>query len=212
MEALMGKPALLVPTTVVEWGVAARPLAGEPVSGDTYAVVPTTNGVVVAAVDGLGHGGEAADAAGIAANTVRTFAEAPVAEIVRRCHEALRRTRGAAISLASFDARSSTMSWTGIGNVEGLLVRAAPAARPQREALLLRGGVVGYSLPAPRIAKLAVASGDTLIFATDGIGGGFRHAARGDRDVQGLAAEILLHHARDHDDALVLVARYVGLG
>jgi len=93
-----------------------------------------------------------------------------------------------------------------------VLLRAAPAARPQREALLLRGGVVGYSLPAPRIATLAVAPGDTLIFATDGIGGGFRHAARSHGDVQELAADILLHHARAHDDALVLVARYVGIG
>ena len=43
---------------------------------------------------------------------------------------------------------------------------------------MLRGGVVGYSLPALRIATLSVAPGDTLIFATDGIGGSFRKLTR----------------------------------
>jgi len=109
------------------------------------------------------------------------------------------------------DATHGTMTWTGIGNVEGTLYRASPNARPTREALLLRGGVVGYSLPKPRTATLPVSPGDTLIFTTDGIGNGFRRDSTPDGPVQALADDILLRYGRSLDDALVLVARYVGV-
>jgi serine phosphatase RsbU (regulator of sigma subunit) len=191
--------------------VASRALAGQSVSGDVSAVVRTANGAVVAAVDGSGHGSEAAAAAEIAAETLKVHADEPLTEIILRCHEALRRTRGVAISIASFDVRHGTMTWTGIGNVDGTLFRAASNALPAREALLLRGGVVGYSLPPNRTATLSVARGDTLILATDGVGSGFRHKSMQVGSVQDVAADILLRHGRDRDDALVLAARYMGV-
>jgi phosphoserine phosphatase RsbX len=203
-------PATIECVSPVEWGTASRTLAGESVSGDIAAVVPTVDGVVVAAVDGLGHGREAAAVAEIAAATVKTYAEEPPASIVMRCHEALRRTRGVAISIASFDVRHETMTWTGIGNVEGTLLRAASGGLRAREALLLRGGVVGYSIPQPRIATLSVARGDTLIFATDGVASGFKFGLLPGRPVQNLADDILLRHGRRVDDALVLAVRYIG--
>jgi serine phosphatase RsbU (regulator of sigma subunit) len=208
---MMWEAATLDSRLAIEWGVASRPLAGESVSGDVAAVVRTANGVVIAAVDGLGHGSEAAAAAEIAAETLKACAEEPLTDIIMQCHEALRRTRGVAISVASFDVGQSTMTWTGIGNVEGTLFRAASNTAPVREALLLRGGVVGYSLPKPRIATLAVAPGDTLIFATDGVAACFRHEAIEGGSVQDLATDILLRHGREIDDALVLAARYVGV-
>jgi hypothetical protein len=103
------------------------------------------------------------------------------------------------------------MIWTGIGNVAGTLFRAAWNARPARETLLLRGGVVGYSLPQPRIAMLSVEPGDTLIFATDGVAVGFMHGSMQAGSVRDVAAGILLRHGREHDDALVLAARYIGV-
>jgi phosphoserine phosphatase RsbX len=211
MGTMMGEPATLESRLAIEWAVASRALAGQSVSGDVSAVVPTTNGVVVAAVDGLGHGREAAAAAEVAVETLRIHADEPLTEIILRCHEALRRTRGVALSVASFDVRHGTMTWTGIGNVDGALFRAASNAQPAREALLLRGGVVGYSLPAQRTATLPVAPGDTLVFATDGVGGGFRHGAMQGRSTQELADDILLRHGRERDDALVLAVRYVGV-
>jgi negative regulator of sigma-B (phosphoserine phosphatase) len=211
MGAMMCGPATLETRLAIEWAVASRALTGQSVSGDVPAVVATENGVVVAAMDGLGHGKEAAAAAEIAAETLKIHAEEPLTEIILRCHEALRRTRGVAISIASFDVRHNTMTWTGIGNVDGALFRAASNALPARETLLLRGGVVGYSLPAQRTATLSVAPGDTLVFATDGVGVGFRYGSMQGRSAQELADEILFRHGRERDDALVLAARYVGI-
>jgi len=48
---------------LLEWGVAELVLPGQTESGDRYLVTPTPEGGLVAVVDGLGHGAEAAEAA-----------------------------------------------------------------------------------------------------------------------------------------------------
>ena len=45
---------------VVDYGVATRPFPGELECGDLHAVIPRRRGAIVAVVDGLGHGYEAA--------------------------------------------------------------------------------------------------------------------------------------------------------
>ena len=114
--------------TWVEWGFAGQAFSEQAESGDQYLVKPFDDGVLVAVVDGLGHGNKAAAVAKAAVVVLRDYAHQPVISLVRRCHEELRGTRGAVMSLASFRWQGSgtgaTMTWTGIGNVEGALLRA----------------------------------------------------------------------------------------
>ncbi|MGD0922183.1 MAG: SpoIIE family protein phosphatase [Terriglobia bacterium] len=198
------------PPPLIEWGMAAQPLEGEAESGDQYVVRPLPNGVLVAAVDGLGHGPEAAAAARSAVVTLADYAHEPVISLIKRCHERLIRTRGVVMSLASFNALDNTMTWLGVGNVEGALLRADATARPARESILLRGGVVGYQLPALHASILPVTRGDVLILATDGIRGGFVEDVTLSDPPQQIAEQILARRASGADDALVLVARYLG--
>src|SRR5262245_22658647 len=128
----------------IEWGQAARALS-EP-SGDLAIVRAFNHGVMVAVVDGLGHGTPAAEAAQLAGDEITRHPGDSVIALLRRCHTRLRGTRGVVMSLASFNTRDDTMTWVGVGNVEGMLLRAAEG-KP-RESVLLRGGVVGYDLPA----------------------------------------------------------------
>src|SRR2546428_3284421 len=51
---------------IVEWGVASQTLAGEVESGDKHVVKIFPHGALLAAIDGLGHGEEAAAAANMA--------------------------------------------------------------------------------------------------------------------------------------------------
>jgi serine/threonine protein phosphatase PrpC len=195
---------------VVETGAAGLAFEGQVSSGDRCVVKPVSTGALVAVVDGLGHGEEAAAAAARAVCALESHADESVIALVRRCHEALRGTRGAVMSLASFCARDNTVTWIGVGNVEGRLLRWSDRRREAKESLLLRGGVVGVQLPPLGAAVLSVATGDTLILATDGIYREF------DRDVnlaaspQNVADRILAEHRRATDDALVLVSRYRG--
>ena len=219
---------------LIEWGVALQSFAGQAESGDQYLVEPFPNGVLVAVVDGLGHNNRAAAVAKTAVAALEGHAHEPIIPLLKRCHEELVGTRGVVMSLASFNARDGTMTWLGVGNVRGLLLRVnvevGPACEspvlskacpePCRErderrsrkakGLLLRGGVVGYRLPSLRPAVIPIMRGDTLIFATDGIRTGFAEELILGNPPQQMADRILARHGRRTDDALVLVARYVG--
>src|SRR5438445_13137077 len=101
-------------------------------------------------------------------------------------------------------------TWLVFGNVEGVLIYADAGRRRCRERLVTRGGMVGSELPPLRAEVVAVAPGDTLILATDGIQSGFADELIVEAPPQQLADQILTRSGKRTDDALVLVARYVG--
>jgi phosphoserine phosphatase RsbX len=187
-------------------------LEGERESGDRYVVREFPGGTLVAAVDGLGHGGEAAHAARIASAELEDDPGAGLPQLFERCHRRLKRTRGVVMSVATFNHAESSMSWLGVGNVEGFLVRAGAEVRSGTDAILLLGGVVGYNLPRLRPSTTSVTPGDTVILATDGVEHGYLERLDRQRKPQELADEILASHGRSSDDALVVVARYTGAG
>ena len=195
---------------VIDWGVATLTLPGERESGDLHLVKPVAGGVLVAVVDGLGHGAAAAAAARAAVATLNRHAQESVLPLLQRCHQALAGTRGAVVSVALFDRADGSMTWLGVGNVEGVLLYADAGGRRGRERLVTRGGIVGSELPPLRAEVLAVAPGDTLILATDGIQSGFADDLAVEAPPQQLADQILTRSGKRTDDALVLVARYVG--
>ena len=201
----------LVVGSALEWGVATLALGGQTVSGDQHLVRLLPTGSLVAVMDGLGHGQDAALAAKIALATLEAASDQlSVIALMQRCHEALTQTRGVVMSLALFNQLEYTMTWLGVGNVAGVLLRTDPATNPAQENLLLRGGVVGYQLPALSAAVVPVMPGDLLIFATDGLNGNFAHGVPVNESPQRLATRILAQHGKGTDDALVLVARWHG--
>lgn len=200
----MGK----VETSLIDWGAAALTLPGQSRSGDRQAVVLFPGGALVAVVDGLGHGELAAVPAETAIEVLERHAREPVVTLIQRCHERLRGTRGAVMSLASFREADSTMTWLGIGNVVAVLLRADPGAVPRQEYLSLRGGVVGDQLPRLDASVIPVTRGDTLILASDGVRRDFIGSLRLGESPQRVADRILAEFAPGTDDALVLVARY----
>ena len=207
---LASSASLLLSPSPIAWGVSSRAFGAAAETGDLHVVVPCAQTVLVAAIDGLGHGHEAALAARAAASVLERYGDEPLVELMRRCHEELRRTRGAVLSMASFDLRASTMTWLGIGNVEGVLFRADGSPGRRRDLLILRGGVVGYQIPPLRPAELHVEGGDILVFATDGVCASFGACAPVGLDIQEIADAILARHGKATDDAMVVVVRYLG--
>lgn len=183
---------------------------GELESGDRCVVQPCAAGVLIAAVDGTGHGTEAAAAAAVAAHTLKTFAaESPIA-LVLRCHEELRQTRGAVMTLAFVHTRDRTVTWLGVGNVQAALVHTGREGGTASERVLLRAGVVGFQLPPLRTEVMLLNPLDTLIMATDGINLDFADSGAPEKDPQQVADRILARHWKQTDDGLVVVARYLG--
>ena len=196
-------------TQVIEWGVASLAMPGQSESGDRYVVHPCLNGVMVAAIDGLGHGPEAAKAADLAVTILTKHALESMSSIIQQCHVRLRETRGVVMSLAVINDLERTLAWMGIGNVEGVVVRAASSARPQQKSLLLRAGVVGDLLPPLYASSIPIERGDTVILATDGIHSNFADVVDVSDSPQQIADHILAKYNKGSDDALVLVARYL---
>ena len=197
-------------SNLVEWGVAERQKPGETLSGDLHMVKTLETGVLLAVVDGLGHGEAAAEAASLALNAVEEHSYKSLAEIMENCNRKLHGTRGVVMSLALLNALDNSMEWLGVGNVEGVLFRSTTDGKPAREFLLLACGVVGGQLPPLRKAVLDIARGDTVVFATDGIRRGFDDnmvLLKGPRET---AQGILERDGLGTDDALVLVATFQG--
>jgi serine/threonine protein phosphatase PrpC len=192
--------------TCITWAVDSLLLPGKTCSGDQHLVCETEEGTLVAVIDGLGHGEEAAAAALIATSLLERQASSDLVSLIRYCHEHLRTTRGAVMSLAHFNRYGRTLSWIGVGNVGGILL-GNNGTDPQLRSLLLRGGVVGQQLPALQLSTLPVSPGDTLILTTDGVKGDFNEAIASGASPQ-LLAERILSHSNGADEALVLVARY----
>lgn len=200
---------------LIEAGLAARAHPGQTVSGDRSLVQPFPGGVLVAVVDGLGHGAPAALAAETALACLRSHARETPEDAVQRCHQALKGTRGVVLSLASIDARAETLAWLGVGNVDCLLLRLS-GGPPSREALLTRSGVVGYQLPPLKPVRLGIVPGDLLVFTTDGLRSGYI-AGLSPLDprlrrcpAQAIADDLLAGFGRPNDDALALVVRWLG--
>ena len=196
-------------TSVIEWGWAGRAL--EQLSGDMHAVVERDGGALVALLDGRGQGFEAAEAVRTALPVIEAHASASVVTLVQQCHDALRRTRGAVMSAAWFDAHDASMTWTGVGNVDSVLIRAAKHAQSRNEAIATRGGVVGYRLPTLHAERHSLSRGDMLVMATDGIRSTFTTGIVTQFSVQEIAELILARFAKGTDDAHVVVARYLGV-
>ncbi len=195
---------------VLDWSVASRALPGQAVSGDLHVVAPWRDGMLIGVLDGLGHGAEAIAAARIAAVVLEQHAGDAVISLVQHCHRALRNTRGVVMTLASLNTLDDTLTVIGIGNVETVIYRANPAANPRRESVLLRGGVVGYQLPALHASVLPMTAGDLVVFATDGVREDFSDLINAQEPIPQLVDRILAKKFRGNDDGLVLGCRYMG--
>lgn len=203
----MSEPAAREP---VEWAIASRCRRGETTSGDLAVVTPLPEGVLVAGIDGLGHGDEAARAARKAAEVLRESPSQDLVLLVERCHAALKGTRGAAISLAFVSPSDRGVTWLGVGNVEGRVLSGDPWERRPKGSLALVSGVPGHVLPRVSTATLEVRPGDVLVFATDGVQAAFADSLDTSGSTQAISERIMADHGRLLDDALVVAVRYLG--
>jgi serine phosphatase RsbU (regulator of sigma subunit) len=194
----------------MEFGIAAAAVEGQSKSGDIHVLQYVRDCLLLAVIDGIGHGESAAAAALTASSVLESHSSDGLETLVQMCHDVLRSTRGAVMSLASILPRLGQMRWLGVGNVQGIVQRAGALKGTVQEMLLLRAGVLGAHMPTVQVATVPLQAGDTIVFATDGIRSGFVADVSSLDTPQRCADRILQQHCRGNDDALVLVARYLG--
>lgn len=193
----------------IEWAVCTTAYPGQVRSGDAFLIRRTAAGVLVAVVDGLGHGDEAADVAEQALASLGRTAGLSLVASLTACHDALRGSRGVVMTVAVLDPERSQLAWLAVGNVDAVVLRRRPPGRSASScAVVLRPGVVGDRLPPLRDATVPMTTGDTLIAATDGISPAFVDDVDLSVDVRDQAYGLHRRYSKIDDDALVLVARY----
>jgi serine/threonine protein phosphatase PrpC len=192
----------------IDTAFATVPLPGQKESGDLSLVKRVGAGTLVAVVDGLGHGQEAASAAHAAVGALTQHSREPLADLVRHAHEAVAGLRGVVLGLAYLDPQAATLTWLGVGNVGGILMRADAGSRPARITLVASAGFIGGEVPHPTTRSVPLALGDTVFLFSDGVKDGFADSVALSNSPQKIADTVLAHHSKGNDDALVLVARY----
>lgn len=191
----------------VEWSVARLPKEGEEYCGDRYFIGEHGQKVLVAVMDGVGHGENAKYAAQRALQTLKRYNGESLISLVKRCHAELKGTRGVVMSLALFNFKEQTMTWISVGNVDAILLRADEKVRDQ--TIILRGGIVGYNLPSLQATVFSAIPGDLLILTTDGVKDEYIEGFKSNANPREIVKYVSSNHFKKSDDALIFAARYV---
>ena len=153
------------PSSLPAWGAVCVPVGGETESGDGWAVQAQCERICFLAVDGLGHGPQAAEAAQAAMRVFRERAAQDGAqELLESIHAALRGTRGAAAAVAVLDTGRQELVYAGIGNIAGAIV-----AGTDSHNLVSLSGIVGHQMRRAQTFTYACPSGALLILHSDGL-------------------------------------------
>jgi anti-sigma regulatory factor (Ser/Thr protein kinase) len=185
------------------------PRSGETQNGDMWDFQETDAGLAVLMCDGLGHGAFAAEASQRAVETFRGASPVKDARTMMvRIHEALRHTRGAAAAIAVIDTRAGLLTYCGIGNITGAIVRGSEVRH-----LVSHNGILGHT--AGRIADFAYpwGAGNFLILHSDGLTGRWRPdewPGLWVRPPALIAGVMYRDMERGRDDATVMVAKATG--
>jgi anti-sigma regulatory factor (Ser/Thr protein kinase) len=185
-------------------GALGTPHPDETVSGDGWAWGTRPPGLAIGMIDGLGHGPGAAAAAKAALDALRLGDRDDPEVVLRRVHEALRGTRGAAASVAEVDTGRGRVRGCGVGNV---VVRVES---PQRTGhLLSEFGVLGLNARFKTFEEPWPADG-LLVAHSDGLSARWTLSEFPDLERHHptvIAATIWRKAARTTDDASILVVK-----
>ncbi|GAB7040970.1 MULTISPECIES: SpoIIE family protein phosphatase [Catenuloplanes] len=184
---------------------ASRPITGEAVSGDGYAIRVADGRHQVLVSDGLGHGPLAATASQAAVNAFRAAPAVPPAALVETVHRAIAHTRGAAVAVAELDAAAGLVRYAGLGNIAGTIVDGI-----SRRGMISLPGIAGHQRRQVREYEYPIGPSAAVVMHSDGVVDRWQPA-----DYPGLntaapvliAATVLRDAGVRRDDACVLAAR-----
>lgn len=207
-------PRGVYPTGLAAAGLT-RPMPGESVSGDQFAVIFRDDGPMLMVVDGLGHGPLAAEAATavveafhVAASPHRT--DGNPAHLVEEIHQSITHTRGAAVAIAKLEPATGVVRFAGLGNISAAVVTAPESAEAGRTGMVSQHGVVGHQKGEIYESCYPLRHADLVVLHSDGVTDRWELAAYpglAHHEPLVVATTLLRDAGVRRDDACVLVAR-----
>jgi hypothetical protein len=187
-------------------GGATRPRASFQVNGDAFLLWRFEGGMLVAVIDGLGHGERARRASEVAVRYLEAHGGDSLDSLFTGVAQVCRATDGVVMAAARFEfGNAITFSFASVGNIEARM--SSPLAQ---ERLVVRRGILGANAAQPRVTHHIWNPGSILVLHSDGVAANWRWEdfRAGDRETSGAMAQFMLDRlAKDEDDATVVVVR-----
>ena len=191
----------------IDVGVVSVAIRGESVCGDGWATKATANTLLLMLSDGLGHGIYASEAAREAERILHESTSISPAIILRDTHDALRKTRGAAVAVAAIEVEVGRLLFTGVGNVSATLLD-----RQNSRGLASHNGTAGHEMRKVQEFAFPWNSNNLLVMHSDGVSGRWDlrdYPGIWNKPASVIAAVLYRDFVRERDDATVLVAKSV---
>ncbi|MBM7775618.1 anti-sigma regulatory factor (Ser/Thr protein kinase) [Actinokineospora baliensis] len=193
------------PVEEIATGVT-RPIDGEEICGDAYAIREHGDKLHLMLCDGSGHGPLAASASQAA---VRTFLDGDLTtpeDMVRRLHVGMNGTRGGAVAVAELDPAAALVRFAGVGNIVGTVVAE------RKRGMVSLPGIAGYQARSIRRFDYELPEDAVVVLHSDGLNERWTADPldRWRASPLVMALDLLREAGVRRDDASVVVARAGG--
>jgi anti-sigma regulatory factor (Ser/Thr protein kinase) len=189
----------------IELGAVCVPFEGEKRCGDAWAMVQVPDWTKIIVVDGLGHGTLASEAAQEGIRIFGEHAGATPAELLKKIHEALFKTRGAAVAVANIEHSKERVTFAGVGNIA---CRVIDPGGPR--SMISHDGIAGHMLSRVREYQQPWSADSVLVMHSDGVSTRWdiSHYPGLIRQHPSIMAGVIYRDfQRTRDDATIVVAR-----
>ncbi len=189
----------------VELAGLISPIGGELASGDNLAWEINDGRCIIMMADGLGHGVHAAEAADEAVRVFRLHSAESPGGLISRLHDALKKTRGAAVAIAEVRPLAGTLIYAGVGNISGTILSSTLG-----RSLVSHNGTLGHVMARVQEFKVQWPEDGILVMHSDGLQSRWdlsRYRGLLARQPALIAGVLLRDFRRERDDASVLVLK-----
>jgi anti-sigma regulatory factor (Ser/Thr protein kinase) len=182
----------------------SRPCAGERFNGDLALIDRRDHLLMLAVIDGLGHGPDAHRVAAAAGEFLRCHWSQDVGDTMERLHGELRGGLGAVAGIAVADSRNGEIRFAGTGNIAYRVVGSRSMRLPSM------AGHLGQQIRAPQVQQHILSPGDVAIMYSDGVKDRFEPEEYPQiryQSAQRIARTLVERFGKPHDDATCIALR-----
>jgi anti-sigma regulatory factor (Ser/Thr protein kinase) len=195
------------PKTSFHWGAISVAVKGEEVCGDSWRVHARNGHLGIMVADGLGHGPLAAEASGQAIEVFDRASTTEPVSVIESAHQALSRTRGAAVAVARVHKERGLLNYAGVGNISGALLNGATS-----RGLVSHNGTAGLLVPRVQQFDYPCGERDVLVMHSDGLTSRWtleQYPGLQSRHPSVIAGVLYRDFTRGKDDVTVVVVKSI---
>jgi anti-sigma regulatory factor (Ser/Thr protein kinase) len=192
-------------TGTLRTAAISEPIHGEEECGDGWGLRTFADSLVLMVVDGLGHGVHASEAAREAEQVLARAQSDSLLGILQDVHDALKKTRGAAVAVARIQEAKGLITFSGVGNISASIVSPGVS-----RSMASHNGTVGHHMPRVQEFTYPWNADSIVVMHSDGLGSRWdleRYPGIWGKHPSLISAMLHRDFSRGRDDVTVLVAK-----